>query len=317
MKPVRCNLCGADDWRIRFPARGNHSSGPDVDAHRCTSAEYGSHLQIVECRQCGHIYANPRFDSNDLLEAYSSVEDETYIVEQAGRNKTFTKHLKSMVKFTGSGQNRELLDVGAYIGIFVEIALANGWQAMGVEPSQWAVSYAQQKGLPVVQGTLDAPELLGHRFDVITMWDVIEHVDDPAAELDKSFNLLRPGGTIAVHTMDINSSTAKIMGPRWPWLMDMHIHYFSQDSLIRFMKKSGFEILWAGSQGRYLSLGYLVTRVKGMSKLLGSLINNIVNLMGLGEVLVPVNLGDLITVYARRPEQASDTKSSGDLRRSD
>jgi hypothetical protein len=149
------------------------------------------------------------------------------------------------------------------------------------------------------------------------MWDVIEHVDDPAAELDKSFNLLRPGGTIAVHTMDISSSTAKIMGPCWPWLMDMHIHYFSQDSLIRFMKKSGFEILWAGSQGRYLSLGYLVTRVKGMSRPLGSLINNIVKLMGIGGVLVPVNLGDLITVYARRPEQAMDTKSSEDLRRSD
>ncbi len=317
MKTVRCNLCDEDDWKIRFPANGNHTLGPDVDAYRCTSSEYGSHLQIVECQQCGHIYANPRYDACELLEAYSTVEDETYIIEQAGRKKTFAKHLKSVEKFTQSGRNRELLDVGAYIGVFVEVALANGWQAMGIEPSQWAVNYAQQKGLPVLQGTLDAPELHGRHFDVITMWDVIEHVDDPSAELDKSFKFLRPGGLIAVHTMDIDSPIARVMGQRWPWLMDMHIHYFSRETLIRFMKKSGFEILWAGSQGRYLSLGYLVTRVNGMSKPLGSLVNKLVNFMDLGEVLVPVNLGDLITVYARRPKQAPDTKSSGTVRRSD
>ncbi len=308
MKAARCNLCGADDWRIRFPARGNHTSGPDVDAYKCTSAGYGSHLQIVECRQCGHVYSNPRYDASELLEAYSDVEDDTYIVERAGREKTFAKHLKSLEKFTGSGSNRDLLDVGAYIGVFVEIALANGWQAMGIEPSQWAIDFAHQKGLPLVQGTLDAPEIQGRRYDVITMWDVIEHLDDPAAELDKSFRLLRPGGLVAVHTMDIDSPIARVMGGRWPWLMDMHIHYFSQDTLIRFIKKSGFEILWSGSQGRYLSLGYLASRVQGMSKPLGSLANIAVNFMGSGEVLVPVNLGDLITVYARRPEKVTDKR---------
>jgi len=316
MKAAPCNLCGADDWRIRFPASGNHSVEPDVDAHRCTSLQYGSHLQIVECRECGHIYANPRYEANDLLEAYSGVEDETYVVERAGREKTFAKHLKSLEQFTGPGSNRKLLDVGAYIGVFVEIALTHGWQAMGIEPSQWAVDFCRQKGLPMVQGTLDSPELHGHRFDVITMWDVIEHFDDPSAELDKSFELLRPGGVIAVHTMDIDSLTARVMGRRWPWLMDMHIHYFSQDTLLRFIKKSGFEILWAGSQGRFLSLGYLATRVKGMSRPLGNLVHGFVNSLGSGGILIPVNFGDLMTVYARRPELANGTKSLSTKRRS-
>ena len=66
-------------------------------------------------------------------------------------------------------------------------------------------------------------------FDVITMWDVIEHVDDPLSELrSKAYSLLKPGGVIVVHTMNIDSVTARLMGRTVVRLMDMHIHYFGR-----------------------------------------------------------------------------------------
>ncbi len=302
---VNCNLCGRDDWQLRFPATVGNSHRPDVDLFRCTCAGYGDHLQIVECRHCGHIYANPRWVGEALIDAYIAVEDDMYVAEQAARRRTFEKHLRTLERVVGPGNGRRILDVGAYIGIFVEVATAAGWRAVGVEPSHWAVDLAQQQGLAVIQGTLDSPALQGQEFDVITMWDVIEHFDNPTAELEKAYRLLKPEGTIAIHTMDIESLTAKLLGRRWPWLMDMHIHYFTRQTLAHFLEKAGFEVIWSGAQGRYLSLGYLVTRVAGFSNTLARIAGGLVGRAGVKEVTVPVNFGDLFTVYAWKPNHQS------------
>jgi SAM-dependent methyltransferase len=298
MIQVNCNLCGRDEWRVRFPA--TMVAAPQVQAFRCTSPGYGNHAQIVECTHCGYVYANPRFAEEQLLAAYAAVEDSTYVQERAGRELTFQRHLQHMEKIVGGANGRSLLDVGAYIGVFVEVAAAAGWQVCGVEPSSWAVAEAQKRGLPVIGGTQDVPELQGKQFDVVTMWDVIEHVDDPTSELQKAYGLLKPGGWVVVHTMNVDSLAAKVLGSRWPWLMDMHLHYFSQATLGKMMQNVGFELVWSGVRGRYLRLGYLVTRLGGLHPVLGKVAGTVVNGLGLRETAVPVNSGDLFTVYGRR-----------------
>ncbi len=300
MNYVNCNLCGRDDWQVRLPATVSANGVPDVRAFRCTSADYGQHPQIVQCRFCGYVYANPRWPADKLLDAYGSVEDETYVAERQGRLLTFRKHLHALEKHTGPAQSRRLLDVGAYIGVFVEVARAAGWDAWGVEPSEWAVQQAQAHGLPIIHGTQHAAALVGQSFDVITMWDVIEHVADPTAELTHAYQMLKPGGVIAVHTMDIDSLTARLMGPRWPWLMEMHIHYFSRKTLAEMLQKCGYEIIWSGAEGRYLRLGYLASRVGGLNHTLGKWVEFLVRRLNLAEVPVPVNFGDLFTIYARK-----------------
>lgn len=298
---VNCGLCGRDEWNVRFPATLNGIPALDERAFRCTSTGYGRHPQIVQCRYCGYVYANPRWLGGELLEAYRTVEDETYVREREGRRLTFTRHLQSLHEVSGPPAGRRLLDVGAYIGVFVEVARAAGWDACGVEPSHWAVKVAQERGLPVMQGTQQRLESARGQFDVVTMWDVIEHVAEPAEELAHSFRLLKPGGLVAVHTMDVESLFARIMGQRWPWLMEMHIHYFSRRTLTQMLQKQGFEILWCGAQGRYLRLGYLASRLQGWNEGLGRWGVRLVERLGLEGVAIPVNLGDLFTIYARRP----------------
>ncbi len=298
---VRCNLCGHDDWFVRFPATLNSREAPDVRAFRCTSTSYGEHPQIVQCRYCGYVYANPRWVATDLLDAYQAVEDETYVIERQGRELTFRKHLESLHQITGPAQGRRLLDVGAYIGVFVEVARDAGWQACGVEPSRWAVEEARRHNLPVIQGTQQSLDPENEKFDVITMWDVIEHVPDPSAELARSFELLKPGGIIAVHTMDIESVAARLLGQRWPWLMDMHIQYFSQRTMKQMLQKNGFELIWCGAQGRYLRLGYLASRLQALNLPLSKGVVRLVEQMGLNQLPLPINFGDLFTAYARRP----------------
>jgi 2-polyprenyl-3-methyl-5-hydroxy-6-metoxy-1,4-benzoquinol methylase len=301
MENVNCNLCGRDEWRVRYPSTLHSSQELDVDVFRCTSPGYGSHTQIVECNHCGLVYANPRWTMAEIEAAYEAVEDETYVDERAGREITFRKHLAALEKWTGPGNGRALLDVGAYIGVFVEAAAGSGWDAWGIEPSNWAVDQAQKQGLPVYQGTQDAPILDEKLFDVVTMWDVIEHVSNPVGELKKSFDLLKPGGWLAVHTMNIDSMTARLMGSRWPWLMDMHLTYFSQKTLAAMLRTAGFEVIWSGTQGRYLSLGYLATRLGGLHEGLGRAASSLVQRLRLERTAIPINSGDLFTVYAQRP----------------
>lgn len=300
MIQVRCNLCGQNSWQVRVPATMGQNGHLDVDAFRCTSPGYGRHAQIVQCQNCGYVYANPRWAGDDLLTAYEAVEDETYVAERLGREVTFRHHLRGMEKRIGPANGRSLLDVGAYIGVFVELAVEAGWQACGVEPSEWAAAEAQKHGVNVIHGTQDAPVLEGEQFDVITMWDVIEHVDDPSAEMAKAYQLLKPGGWLVVHTMDIESIMARLLGAKWPWFMDMHIHYFSQRTMQQMLQKNGFQVRWSGTQGRYLTAGYLATRFTAFYQPLGRLIGGIVNSLNLSKVAVPINFGDLFTVFAQR-----------------
>ncbi len=297
---VTCNLCGQDVWQVRFPATLNGNEQLDVAAFRCTNPGYGHHAQVVECANCGLVYANPRWSEDELVAAYTAVEDNTYVEERAGRELTFQRHLRHLEQIIGPANGRSLLDIGAYIGVFVEVAAASGWDAVGVEPSAWAAEQAQKRNLNVIKGTQDVFGGNGRSFDLITMWDVIEHVSDPTNELKKASNLLKPNGWIAVHTMDSSSLTARIMGSRWPWLMDMHLYYFSQKTLANMLRNAGFEVVWSGIRGRYLSLGYLATRLSGINHPLGQTAKWIIQKLHLEDVAIPVNFGDLFTIIAQK-----------------
>jgi 2-polyprenyl-3-methyl-5-hydroxy-6-metoxy-1,4-benzoquinol methylase len=300
---VPCNLCGSADFRARYPATIPYGKMPaDWSVYRCTNAGYGLHHTIVQCEQCGFVYTNPRWLGDQILHNYEAVEDPLYLQEREGRVLTFQHHLLPLQALTGPAGGRRLLDVGCYTGIFVEIAAAAGWDSWGIDPSSWAVSEAVRNGLQVVEGTLETAGFPDSHFDVVTLWDVIEHVSDPALELRQAHRLLRPGGLLVVHTMDIDSLVARLMGRRWPWLMEMHLYYFSQRTLREMVRRAGYQVIHSAAQGRYTRLAYLVTRIRAFSRPVAWGMQIAMKLLHLGGVAIPINLGDLFTLYARRSD---------------
>jgi len=303
MKIVSCNLCGAEDPRELYPSTLNqngHALGGS--AFLCTSPDYGEHYRIVQCNRCGFVYASPHADTNDVLKAYEDVVDPLYLQERAGREHTFRKHLQTLHHITGEPNGRRLLDVGAYIGVFVEIAGEMGWKAEGIEPSSWAVAQARERGLPVTKGTLASGGFPDESFEVITLWDVIEHFDDPTTELNRVFRLLKPGGVVVIHTIDIGSVTAQVMGGRWPFLMEMHIMFFSRATMRDMLQRVGFTYMSDHTQGRYLRLGYLAGRVTAaFGEMIGKPLEKTISALKLAETPLAVNTLDLFTAYARKP----------------
>ncbi|HZY41172.1 MAG TPA: methyltransferase domain-containing protein, partial [Anaerolineae bacterium] len=142
MEYIACNLCGSHQTRLRFPSTVADDVLPTaVEAFRCTSPGYGQHHTIVQCKHCGLVYTNPRIDGSAILDSYEAVEDPLYLEERDGRVLTFERHLRPLEKL--HAPPGKLLDVGAYTGVFVEIAAQHGWEAWGVEPSHWAVEQAR------------------------------------------------------------------------------------------------------------------------------------------------------------------------------
>ncbi|MBM3127301.1 MAG: class I SAM-dependent methyltransferase [Chloroflexi bacterium] len=297
---IPCNLCGARNAHLLYPSTLTDTSLDAAD-FRCTSSAYGVHPPIVRCNACGLVYANPRWDSSLVNENYSVVEDPTYVEERQGRVLTFERNLAPFEKLiAGNSPTRRLLDVGCHIGVMIELAQARGWEGWGLEPSVWASEQARARGLRVITGTLDHAALPENYFDVVTMWDVIEHLTDPAAEIRNVQRILKPGGIFAIHTIDIESPFARVMGPRWPWLMEMHLYYFSPRTLSKMLAQNGFQVIRFNAQGRYLRLGYFVTRLEPYSRSLYRLLDRIVAALAWSRVAIPVNFGDLFTLYARK-----------------
>lgn len=297
---VACNLCGADDARLVLPSTIPYHLNGHWEPFRCTYAGFGEHLDIVQCRRCGLRYCNPRFTQAETLARYASVEDPLYVEQLPGRLLTFERRLARFERVAGPPAGRRLLDVGAYTGACVKVAAARGWDAYGLEPSRWAVREAQRMGLDVRQGTLDSAPPEPGSLDVVMMWDVIEHFADPLGELRACARALRPGGWIVIHTMDADSLFARLMGKRWPWLLEMHVYYFTRRTMAAMLGKAGFTVERITAEGRFLRLGYLVTRLEPYSRRLARLAGWAVRQLGLELRAVPVNFGDLMTVYARK-----------------
>lgn len=293
---VACNLCGSASSTLVLRAN-TQATDLNTEAYACTSPHVGKHGRIVSCNTCGLVYANPRPTREAVDDLYSAVEDSTYLEEEAARVATFRHSLVGVRKYAPGGL---LLDVGCHVGTFLDVARKGGYETVGVEPSGWAAEYARQRGLKVYTGGLEEADLAPESLDVVTVWDVIEHFTDPLQELRSIRRVLRPGGVLALSTMNVDSPLPKLMKGRWPWYMLMHLYYFTPRTITAMLEKAGFEVLDIEPHIRVVHVRYLVSKLEAYSRPLSRAARWVTEGLRIGGVRLPVNFGDLMTVYARK-----------------
>ena len=191
-------------------------------------------LSVVKCNNCGLVFLNPRPDKSLGLEyfenAYSNANgfeninyyrDDEQLFE---RNKIRFELIKGL-----RVPNQKVLDFGAGQGHFVKTVLDKAWEAFGVEISE--AGRQNSKMNFGIELSKSIKELSSNNFGIITLWDVIEHLEDPKGTLMELSKYLHPNGLFIIETSNINSLNYLIHKNKWSYWHIDHFYYYSRESL--------------------------------------------------------------------------------------
>lgn len=292
---VSCNLCGKDDYCVRVrPTKENY------DPQKVFSASGGimGTQQIVRCRHCGLMYVNPRVKADQVLSAYGEAVDELYLSQADGRKQTFARSFQLIERYANAPG--KILDVGAAGGFFLQVAKEKGWDPYGVEPSRWMAEWGNnQFSVNIKPGVLNDAKYPDSFFDVITMWDVLEHTSDPLAELAEARRVLKPGGIIIINFPDVGSWPARIAGSRWWFFLSVHLYYFTSATLGKMLIKNGFTPLAFRQHWQQLNLEHLTKMVGLYSKPVSEMGLRIIRALHMTQWQIPYYAGQT-NVIARK-----------------
>ena len=242
----RCPYCRTHKLR-KFNVKAHDVGSKDID------------IRIVECKACRFAWQWPTSRSTQesveyFQQNYSDKKNDSYFESTTRReiSQIQLRFVNSLMESPGT-----ILDVGAGDGTFMKVAIDGGWRAVGLDPAAKQTRDIEG-GSQLISGTLEDLNS-EHRFDIITLWDVIEHVDDPQNLIRECVPLLRPGGYLIIETGNYQSADRISGGADWWAYQADHRWYFSPKILTALMEeigltefthaKSVFRPWWNGKAG--------------------------------------------------------------------
>jgi 2-polyprenyl-3-methyl-5-hydroxy-6-metoxy-1,4-benzoquinol methylase len=199
----------------------------------------------VRC-SCGMIYVPEVLKDEYLNYVYADpdYEKETHASFRTEPRKSFIEaiYLDGLSLLDKAGANPgKMLDVGCSSGLFMELALKHGFSVRGVEPSEYAVNVAKQHGLDVIQGYFGKGMFEENSYDVVVLWDVLEHCEEPGEILEAVIDVLRPGGAFFLQVPNAMGLAPRIMRQDCNMFTGFgHINLFGPETLQKVLKKNGF-----------------------------------------------------------------------------
>lgn len=202
---------------------------------------------IRRCMSCGTAFLMP--GSTDGGPVYNARYFQSWYEPFQGRRRRRLEELLSPLRPL-LGDVRDVLDVGCGIGLFLQVARRRGWNAKGQDTSRYATEVSRGLGFPVWDRPLPRAGLAAASFDLVTLWDVIAHLDNPSGYLVECNRLLRPGGRLLIKTPLRNRflfAVARILSFTGRSRLLLHVpvqrFHFDRDSLREVGRAAGFEIL--------------------------------------------------------------------------
>jgi SAM-dependent methyltransferase len=235
LQRVDCPICQVDDARRLFAARDLDVFGP-------------GEFPVIECRRCGLAYLNPRPTPEAMARYYprhywGPAATETPETElDASTRLAFD----CIVREYPGGR---LLDVGCGVGAKTAALRSRGLRVVGLEPYEVAAQQARERfGLEIVSQTLVQADLSEGSFDVVTLFEVLEHLHDPMGDLRRIRALLRPRGAVVVRVPNFAALQARLFGRWWYALQTpRHLWHFTARSVRKILDACGFRDITCAS----------------------------------------------------------------------
>lgn len=306
LENLRCELCHNTHFKEYF--RGSdllHGKPGD--------------FWVLECTDCGLYSIYPRLNPDQLDEYYptnyisfpKAIEDEKSFYRRLDRSYGLEKRCREIIR--RAGEKGRILDVGCATGIFLNGMEKRGWICDGVEPSPYAANYARERfHLKVFKGFLEDAEYPEESFDVITMWDVLEHVPHPDQVVGKIEKLLKRDGWLVLSLPNAESWERYIFQKYWAgWDVPRHFNVFTPKTIAQLLTSKGFKVEEISSfTGRHgvlvLNFQFLMANWKGpawvkrtLLAMIGSLFARVLTYPYYMVVDI-CNKSSIMTVFARK-----------------
>jgi SAM-dependent methyltransferase len=291
----QCPVCASTQTELYLDGDDNEISLQSVGSSRTLL----SHGRILRCKSCGLAYRSFRPQNEELASLYRAADDSRYEAEMPNRWRTAKRHHKIIeTHVPGIGS---LLDVGCASGAFLCLMRDAGWDVQGVEPSESQFQRATKLlggGSHIQQCVLQDASLV-RDFDLVTLWDVLEHVTEPVRFLQLAASHLKGGGHLILNVPRVDSRGARLLGSRWPLLLAEHLNYFTIPSLRICGESAGLRLMQTGQRPSSFSLGYVFYRA-GQHKIPGStLLNHVVSKANTSQLSIPVWLGEIYAIFEK------------------
>jgi 2-polyprenyl-3-methyl-5-hydroxy-6-metoxy-1,4-benzoquinol methylase len=303
MKRVCC-VCGQDNYTPLYkPAK---SPGP-----------------VVRCNACGFVYVTPieqdkaliqkgpvldgrpeyLLESADVSQIEGSWEQpiiESYMREANARKENSRE---ALTHIQALNPNRgKILDYGCFAGLFLSVAKEQGWDCYGLEPLVMPSIYARGNfGVNVVNNTLEGDTFPADMFDVITAFQVFEHIIDPVGELSKLKGFLKSGGLMMIEVPNIDTLGVRLLQSNHRHFVEDHVSFFSGKTLSQLLEDQGFEVCEVYYPVRVLSVSHLAWWMgKLTTQSVGDYVKRVTDRLNLTDKTLKVGIGDIVSVIARK-----------------
>ncbi len=238
LETITCSCCNSNELNFLYEGKDR--------LHRLDG-----NFALFTCHNCGVVTVRPRLSNEEIQKYYPydyisypcPIQAETSRFKRFDRQFGVTRRRKKIEKYTKKTEGK-ILDIGCATGVFLKEMKDHGWEAYGVEPSNYASEIAlNQLDLNVYNCYLDDVNFDDNYFDIVTLWDVFEHLPDPVRTMRIIRRILKPDGFIVITTPNTESWERKIFKQYWAgWDVPRHYNIFSDKAIDRLLKDQGMQI---------------------------------------------------------------------------